>query len=182
MLTNGDVFDDFRLVLLAHAAEEFDRLIAWHDRARHGKIAFGEFLHALLDLRQVVLGETALESEVIVKTVFNDRADGHLCFGEQFLDGLRQQVRRRVANHLDALRALVGDDRQLGVLLDEVRDVHEPAVDAPGQRGAREAGADVRGNLGDRYGFGKFTTATIRQRDDWHVRDLRQWRPLRTAA
>ena len=182
ILAGGNAGDDLGLVFLTHVTEELDRLVARHDRAGHGVIAFRDLLHALLDFRQVFLGEAALEGEIVVKAVFNDRPDGHLRLGEQFLHRLRQQVRRGVADHLDPLRALVGDDRDRGVLLDQERGIDQLVVDAPGERGAREAGADARGNLGDRYGFGIFTAAAVRQRDDWHKRPFRQWRPLRMAA
>jgi hypothetical protein len=40
-----------------------------------------------------------------------------------------------VTDHLQAFRILVGDDGQIDVLVDQVRGIHQLAVDLAGQRG-----------------------------------------------
>ena len=91
-----------------------------------------------------------LVGEVVVEAVLDDRADGDLGVGKQLLDRMRQQVRRRVAQDLQALGILVGDDRELGVRVDAIAGVDQLAVDLAGERGARQAGADAGSHLGHR--------------------------------
>jgi len=82
--------NDFGFVLLAHALEELDRLVARHELALNRKILLRDFLHALLDGGEVALGEWPLVREVIIKTVLDDRSNRDLRLGEQLLHGLRE--------------------------------------------------------------------------------------------
>ena len=119
--------DDLGLVVLADALEVLDRRIAVHDPARHLLIRLRQLRHARFDGRQVLGGERALVGEVVEEAVLDDRADGDLGFGEQLLDGLRQQVRGGVADDFQAGRILGGDDRQLHVVIDDEGGVHQLA-------------------------------------------------------
>jgi hypothetical protein len=60
------------------ARKKGDRFVARHDRALHGNILGGQFLHPRLDALQVLGGEGALEGEVVIEAVFDHRADGDL--------------------------------------------------------------------------------------------------------
>jgi hypothetical protein len=66
----------------------------------------------LLDGSQVLGRERALVGEVVVEAVLDDRADGDLGLGKQLLHRIGQQVRRAVADDLQAVGVLVGDDGQ----------------------------------------------------------------------
>ena len=135
---------------------------------RHGIVALGNLAHALFDLCQVFFGEAALVGEIVVKTVFNHRADRDLGLGEQLFDRLGQQVRAGVANDLNTVRIAVRDNGNLGVLLNHKRRVDELAIDAPGERGARQTRPDTCGDLSDRDRLGIFALAAVRQRDNRH--------------
>ena len=85
--------------------------------------------------------ERALVGEVVVEAVFDHRADRDLRLREQLLDRVREQVRRRMAQDLEALGVALGDDRELGVALDRDswcrpggRRPCPPAPPAPGRR------------------------------------------------
>ncbi len=129
--------------------EILHRVVARHERARDRLVLFGELGHFLLDRRQVFGRERALVREVVVEAVLDHRADGHLRVGKELLDRVREQVRRRVTEHFQALGILVGDDGDAGVAIDRERGVDELAVDLAGERGLGEAGADRRCDLGD---------------------------------
>ena len=49
--------------------------------------------------------------------------------------------------HVEAVGILVGDDREIGVVVDQERRVDQLAVDLAGERGLGEAGADAGGDL-----------------------------------
>ena len=68
------------------------------------------------------------------------------------------------------VRILAGDDGHRGVAIEDVRGVDELPVDAPGECGLGEAGADARSEL--RHGDGLFEAAlaAVWQGDDRHRR------------
>ena len=125
-------------------------------------------MHPLLDLIKVILGESTFESEVVVEAVFNHWTNGHLGFRKQFFDGLRQQVRGGMADDVNAFRVAIGDDGYLGILFYEVGSINQRAVDASGQRGARQARPDTCGNFSDSDWLGILSMTAIGQRDDRH--------------
>ena len=68
--------------------------------------------HALLDRREVLGRERPLVGEIVVEAVLDHRADRDLRVGKQLLHRVGQQVRGRVADDVEALGVLVGDDRE----------------------------------------------------------------------
>ena len=68
-----------------------------------------DLLHALLERREVVGGERALDVEVVVEAVADRRADAELGLREQLLHRLREHVRGRVPQHR---AAVLGVDRR----------------------------------------------------------------------
>jgi hypothetical protein len=132
VLAGRDAADDLGLVVLALGLEVLNRLVARQHSAHHGLVLRSQLAHALLDGGQVLGREGALAGEVVVEAVVDDRADGHLRLGEQLLHGIGQQVRRAVADDLEAVGVLVGDDGQRRVGLEAVAEVDEPAVDFAG--------------------------------------------------
>ncbi len=65
-------------------------------------------------------------------------ASGNSCF-----HGLGQQVGGGMADDLQAILVALSDNRELGILLDDIGGVHQLAVHPPGQGGLGQAGADV---------------------------------------
>ena len=80
LLALGNRCDDFGLVALAQVAEELDRFVARHHLPLDRQIALSDFTHPVL-YRREILGERALEREVIVEAVLHYRADRYLGFG-----------------------------------------------------------------------------------------------------
>src|SRR5712691_7022145 len=118
------------------------------------KISFRNLGHLLLDGGEILGRKGALVRKIVVEAVLDHRADGDLRIGEQLLDRVRQQVRGRMPQDLDALGIALGDDGDIGVRIDAVAGVDQLAVHLPGERGARQAGADRTGDLG--YGDGSW--------------------------
>ncbi len=142
-LAGRDGGDQLGLVPLALALEELDRLVARPHFAADRDVAFGEFAHALFDGGQVVRGEGPAVGEVVVEAVVDHRTNRHLRVREQLLHRVGQQVRGRVTDDVEAVGVALGNNGELGVAVDHVRGVDQPAVHLAGQRRTREPGADV---------------------------------------
>jgi hypothetical protein len=80
---------DFADELLGFLAGGFEA----HDVQRAG----GDFAHLFLDALQVFLTDGFGEIEIVVEAVFDGGTDAEFRVGIEFQHGLRQQVRRRVA-------------------------------------------------------------------------------------
>ena len=75
-----------------------------------------------------------------------------------------------MADQVQAVRVLGGDNGQGGVLLDAMTGIDQPGLlardrDAATQRRLGQTGADGLGNLGDRDGAGELTLRAIGQSD-----------------
>ena len=97
-------------------------------------IGLGELRHPGLDRRQVLGGEWALISEVVVEPVLDHGPNGDLRLGEELLYRLREQMRGGVSDDLEPRRVLVSDNGKVGIALDEEGSVDQLAVDTPRER------------------------------------------------
>jgi hypothetical protein len=148
-----------------------------HDFALHRQIASGKFGHALFDRRQIVERKRALVGEVVVEAVFDDRPDGHLRRREEFLDRVGQQVRRRMADHFEALGILLGDDGELGVVAIAEGGIDQTAIDLARQRRARQTGTDRLRHFGNRDRLRELLPGPVRQCDNRHgATSTRKWK------
>ena len=95
--------------------KNFDRLVARHDLAVHGRSFFASSAIFFSIAAQVFWRERALVGEVVVEAVLDHRPDRDLRLGEQLLHRVREQVRGRVAQDVDALRRSSRDDRDVGI-------------------------------------------------------------------
>jgi hypothetical protein len=181
VLAGRNFLDDARLVFLADAAEKRHGLVARHHLAVHRLVGLGQFRHALLDGGEIFRREGALEGKVVVKAILDDRADGDLGAGKQLLHGLREQVRSRMANDLEAVLVPSGNDGDRGIFVDLVGGIHEAAAHAAGHRGLGKTGADIGSEFGDRHGAVEAALTAIRKRNDWHESVAAQKRTPRTV-
>ena len=167
-LVRGDAGDDLGLVVLAETLEERDRLVARHLAARHRQVGLRELGHLRFDGGEVLGRERPLVGEIVVEAVLDDGTDGHLRFREQRLGRLREQVRRRVADDLERVGVLVGDDLERSVLRDRERGVDQLAADLAREGGLGEPGPDAGGDLRHRDGLVVGPLAAVGQRDHRH--------------
>ena len=148
VLALRDGLDDLGFVRLTDGLEIGHRLIARQDLALHGLVFFGQFGHFLFDGLQVFRRERTFVGEIVVKTVVDHGTNRHLRIGEQLFDSVGQQVRSGMANHFQTVGILVGDDREIGVMVDQIGRIHQLAIDLAGQCGFRKACAYGRGDVG----------------------------------
>ena len=144
--------DDLGLVVLAQPAEVGDGFVARQHAALNRFVLARQLGHAPLDRRQVFWREWALKGEVVEKTVFDHRANGHLRRREQVFDRIGQQVRGGVANDLEAFGVALGHDSEVGVGVDHEAGIHQlggvTATHAARERCLGEPGANVGCHLG----------------------------------
>ncbi len=77
-----------------------------------GLVLLRELRHLRLDRREILGRERPLVRKIVVEAVLDHRADRHLRVGKQLLHRVGEQVRGRMAQHVEAVGILVGDDRE----------------------------------------------------------------------
>ncbi len=74
-----------------------------------------------------------------------------------------------MADDLQAVGVLVGDDAHTGVVVDDAGGVDQPAVHLAGQRSLGKARSDARGDVRDRNRVIKMSLASVRKGDYRHT-------------
>src|SRR5665811_421302 len=72
-------------------------------------------------------------------------------------------MRGGVADDLQPIGILVGDDRQRSILRNQMRGIYQMAVYFAGQRGTRQTRAYAKRNISNRHSMCKAALRTIRQ-------------------
>mmetsp|Transcript_22390 Transcript_22390/g.50453 ORF Transcript_22390/g.50453 Transcript_22390/m.50453 type:complete len:493 (-) Transcript_22390:197-1675(-) len=107
ILSLRDRVQQLQLVRLFLRFDPLPRLLPRNDLAPDRKLLVDDLLHFLLDGLEVLLLEAvSLQVEVVEEPVLDPRPNGHLCLGEQTLDGHGHNVCGRVTD-LDELGAFV---------------------------------------------------------------------------
>src|SRR5262249_27501067 len=92
------------------------------------QILFGKLVHLLFDFPQVFGGEGLLAQEFVKEAIVNRRTDAQLHIGVNLGHRRGQQVRRRMAENVERVRVLFGEDAQLDVLLERAAQVVQQAA------------------------------------------------------
>src|SRR5580693_3619723 len=111
LLTFRDFADIFGLVALADTVEEGDSRVAVPDLARDLLVAAHDLAHARLNPFEILGRERFGAGEIVIKSGFGRRPEGDLGIGIQFLDRLRHNMGRIVAQDLEPFRYLPSNDR-----------------------------------------------------------------------
>ena len=135
-------------------------------------IFLDQLFYALLNRGQIFWREWALVINVVIETVFNHRADGHLGRWVQLFNRMANEVGKRVTDNFQTFQVAAGDQRNLGVVCDQFTGVHQLAIDATADGGFGQTRTDVFGNLHQGYGVIKFAFGTIRKGNNRHSRSL----------
>ena len=137
-----------RLQLVAQPAQLLRGRRRVHLDALERQPRLRELAHLLLDAPEVLRRERVLHHEVVVEAVVRRRAEAELRVGEQLQHRGGAQVRGRVAQHVDRLRALLRDDADARVPRHALLHRAELVVEVARDRGARQAGTDLGGGVG----------------------------------
>src|SRR5690606_27986124 len=84
------------------------------------------------------------------------------------LHRVRKQVRRGMANDVEPLRVLFGDDGNPAVVLEPVGEVDHLAVDLAGESRLGETRADRSRDFSDGDRVIERLLGSVRKGDDWH--------------
>ena len=171
VLARRDAADDLGLVVLAQGRESGDRLLARNHPPGHRQVGADELVHLRLEEREILGGERPAVGEVVEEAIVDDRTDGHLGVGVDRLHGLRQEVRRRVADDLQRIGVLRRHDLDGGIAVDDVGQVDQPPVDLAGERRLGQPRTDRGRDVTDADGGRKRLLASIGERDYGHRRD-----------
>ena len=142
-LSLGDPANDLGFVDLARLAKEVDGLAPVPDLALDGLVPIDDLAHARLDPLEVLGCKGRFAREVVIEAVRNRRADRHLRFRVQLLDGLGHDVRGIVAQQVEPELGVASHDLDLGVVLDCPCQVAKLAVHADGNGSLRESGTNI---------------------------------------
>lgn len=157
----GHVLDEAQLVVLATRLEHLDHLGARRHLLHDVVVLRDQLAHARLDRGHVLWRERTLVRDVVIEAFVDHRADDHLGCRVELLHRVADQVGRRVTNDLQAFIVLGRDDLELGVMVDDVARIDEPAIDLAGYRHLCEAGADGLGHLGHRNRAGELAARVV---------------------
>ena len=160
--------DNFSLVVLADALEICNGFIARQRIALERNVLFHKFLHSSFDLFEIFGREGALKLEVVVKAIFNGRSDRHFSRRVKLLDSLSHQVRSRVTNQLKSFGVLCRDDGNVGIRLNNVRQIDELVVNLAGKSSLGKAGTDRCSNVTHRERSFVLANGTVGQSDGKH--------------
>ena len=133
-LARGNVLEQLELVVLAQLLEPAPRFLAAHHLAAKRLVGRDDLGHARLDARQILGMERLVAREVVVESVLDRRADGHLSAGVQILDRLGHDVGAVVAQDRQGRLVLGADEAHRGAIGQRPREVPALAVDQHGDR------------------------------------------------
>ena len=126
--------DVLGLVDLTDRAEIGNRGVPVPDLAGDGLVAAHDLVHPRLDFFEILRCEGLAAGEIVIKAGLRSRAEGDLSIGIELLDRFGHDMRSVVAQDLKSLRAIAGDHRERGVVVDDGSEVARPAIEADGDR------------------------------------------------
>ena len=110
--------DKLKLVGLPPGPEQLNRLLPWQQLVDHRNPLLCQLSHPFFYLRQVGLGERLLHVEIVVESLGDCRADGHLGFRVELLHRLGHQVGGGVPVEVPAVFRVERHRLDLGVVVE----------------------------------------------------------------
>ena len=157
--------DQLDLERLTAVAEVRHGVRLRHHLALVAQVAGGQVGHLPLDRLEVLGDERAVHDEVVEEAVVDGRPDAALRLGKECRHRGSEQMCGAVPVERQSLRGVGGDEADLGVGVEGIRQIDHPSVDHRRQRVLGEAGCDSRRQLRCGSAGGQTSRGSIRQRD-----------------
>ncbi len=139
--------ENLELVGLAPLAHEALGLSPRELLAAHGKRGPGDRTHTLFDFRKILIAQRRRRLDVVVEPVLDGRTDSETRPGVEFLQGLRQKMRRGVAEDFEPFRIPRTHGRDFVLRHHGGREVADRPIDTSGQDFRRTRGLGGRESL-----------------------------------
>ena len=130
-----------------------------------GVIRLHHLHHLFFNRLQVLRREGASHVEVVVEAVLDRRAEADLGLRKDLPHRRGEHVRRRVTQHVERLRMLVGDDLDRDPVGERARQVAHLAVDPRREGGLGQPRADRLGEVGGGAALRQGLLAPVGERD-----------------
>ena len=161
----GLFLDQLAFELLVRFAVDLDRVELGDEFALVGNVLRGDLAHLRFDFREVFGRERLVAHEFVEKSVFDGRADAEFHIWVKLQDSGGEEMRGRVAENLERVGVLRGEDREIYAVVERARKVNQLAVNPGDERVLGEARPDLRGDLRGGGAAGHFAGRAVRQRD-----------------
>ena len=139
--------DQFDLEVLAFVGEHLLGLVARPDFLGEGLIARDDLLHLFLDDGQVFRRERLVARKIVIESVLDHRADGHLRARPQVLHGFGQHMGGVVPDQFQRARIVARHELDFGVFFDFVGEIDDGAVERHGHGALGQRGRNALGDL-----------------------------------
>ena len=161
----GELLDEVALHEIAFSLELLQAFLTWEELTRVGNVLLGQLLHLFFNLLEIFWSERRRTIEVVKEAVLGRRTVTELGFGKEFQYGRSQKVRGRVPVDLQRLRIALGEDAQVGVLVERPGQVNEVAIGLGDERRVSETRADGFRHVQWSGAFGNVFRASVRKVD-----------------
>src|SRR5215469_9067308 len=141
----GELLDEMALHEVAFFFKLRQPLVAWQKLARIRDVLLHKLLHLLLDLLKIFRRKWSRAIKVVKESRVRRRSVPQFRLGEEF----------------ERLGILLGDESQVGITLQRLREVDQISIGLGDERGIGQTWADVLGNLKRSRAFGNFFIASV---------------------
>jgi osmotically-inducible protein OsmY len=146
-------------------AELLLRLRAAHLLAHEGVLLLRRFLHLRLEVGEILGGEGLRHLEIVVEAVLDARAEADLRVGAEATHRGGEQVRGRVAEHIERRRILLREHAKGAARSQRGAEVLHRAVQLHGDGRAQQAGADARDHIARQRAVRDATDGAVGERE-----------------
>ena len=157
--------DQLAFEFLIRLAIEVERLGLGDQLALVGNVLRGDLAHLGLDFFEVFRRERLVAQEFVEEASFDRRADAELYVGIELEHGCGQKMRGGMAQHLDRVRILRGEDREFYIAVERARKIDQLAVGARDERFLGEARRNLLRDFGGGRSARDFACSAVGQRD-----------------
>ena len=146
------VFNQTQFVLFAAILENFDGFCTGRHHFNNVIVLCNQLFHARFNGCYIIRRKWFFSCNIVIESVFNDRADNHFGIRVELLDRMTDQVRAGVADNFHAFFVFWRNDLNMGIFGNRIASIHQFTVNLTRYRCLCQTCTDRRCNL--RHGNG----------------------------